>query len=153
MNQLELFFGAPLRIVVTHEDATAPAVIAKLTITFENFVITATGGVMYTLPADKQVKMQIAYVDAAGNPAAVDGLVVWQSSDTTIVVATVDVSDSTIVAVTPGGAIGQAQITATADVDLGAGVTPLITTADITVVAGQAVAGTITPIGSPVPFP
>jgi hypothetical protein len=151
VNQLELFFGSPLRIVVTHE--AAPAVIAKLTITFENFAITVTGGVMYTLPVDKQVKMQIAYVDVKGNPALIDGSVTWQSSDTTIVVATADTSDSTIVAVTPGGSLGQAQVTASADVDLGAGVTLLLTASDVQVVAGQAVAGTITPLGAPIPFP
>jgi hypothetical protein len=40
------------------------------------------------------------------------------------------------------------QITATADADLGAGVRNLVTVCDITIVAGEAVAGTIAPIGA-----
>jgi hypothetical protein len=48
--------------------------------------------------------------------------------------------------------LGTAQVVATADVDLGAGVQSLITTMDITVVAGQAVAGTISPTGPAEPI-
>jgi hypothetical protein len=66
---------------------------------------------------------------------------------------TVDANDSTLVKVTPAGALGQCQVTATADADLGAGVTALITNADIEIVSGQAVAGTISPVGAPQPLP
>ena len=108
---------------------------------------------MYTLPADHIVKMQVAYVDSAGNPATIDGLVSWTSSDVAIVTVAADPSDSTIVTITPVGPVGQVQVSATADADLGSGVTPLTTLADITIVAGQAVSGTITPVGAPVPKP
>jgi len=61
--------------------------------------------------------------------------------------------DSTIVTVVPVGPTGQIQITATADADLGAGVRNLVTVCDIQIVAGEAVAGTISPVGAPTPKP
>jgi hypothetical protein len=108
---------------------------------------------MYTLPVDMEVKMQVAYVDSENNPAEIDGEVSWESSDDTIATVIVDGSDSTIVTVSPVGPTGQVQITASADADLGQGVRELITTSDITLVAGEAVAGTITPVGAPTPKP
>ena len=107
---------------------------------------------MYTLSVDNLVKMQVSYVDAGGNPAKVDGPVQWVSSDTNLVTVAVDSQDSTIVMVTPVGKLGQVQVTATADADLGSGVRSLITTSDIDVVAGEAVAGTIQPIGDQEPI-
>jgi hypothetical protein len=107
---------------------------------------------MYTLPVDHLVKMQVAYTDAAGNPAKVDGAVAWATSDTAIATVQADQGDSTICTVTPAGKAGQVQVTATADADLGQGVRQLITTADIDVVAGEAVAGSMQPLGEPEPI-
>jgi hypothetical protein len=116
------------------------------------FSITAKGDPMaYTLPADMLVNVQVAYVDAHGNPAAVDGEVTWASSADSIVTVTVDPGDSTIARVSAAGALGQAQIAATADADLGDGTREIITIMDVTVVAGEAVAGTITPVGEAQP--
>ena len=107
---------------------------------------------MYTLPVDHLVNMKVSYVYAAGNPATVDGPVSWASSDDDLLTVDVDSQDSTICRVTPVGALGQAQVTATVDAALGQGVRNLITTCDITVVAGKAVAGSITPLGEPEPI-
>jgi len=110
------------------------------------FSITARGDDMaYTLASGMQVHLKVSYVDAAGNPAAVDGPVAWSSSDTTIASVTAE-SDTTALVKTVGP-VGQVQISATADVDLGAGVKELITPMDLTVAAGEAVAGTISPVG------
>jgi hypothetical protein len=130
-----------------------PQIASVLTITYDRFTITAKGDVMYTLPVDMLVKMQVAYVDAEGNPAAIDGPVAWASSDETVVTVTPETGDSTIVTVVPVGPTGQIQITATADADLGAGVRNLVTVCDIQIVAGEAVAGTISPVGAPTPKP
>jgi len=151
VNKLELHFATPL--IVKHEFAVAPTIYSRLTITYERFTITAQGDVMYTLPVDKFIKMKVSYFDRGGNPAEVDGPVVWTSSGDDILRLTVDASDSTIVTVTPTGTIGAAQITATADADLGSGVTTLKTLCDIDVVSGQAVAGSIQPIGEAQPIP
>src|SRR5262245_10682726 len=151
MEQLEITFGGPLRIVV-EQPPPPPAITARLTITFNAFKVTGEK-LMYTLPADHFVVMEVSYVDAAGNPAEVDGEVAWKASDDTIVVLAVDQADSQTVKLTPLGKLGQVQVTATADADLGAGVTTLITPCDIEIVAGEAVAGTIQPVGAPQPMP
>jgi hypothetical protein len=146
-QRFEIAFVSPLKLMEVTEEGYA-----KLTITFENFTITAKGDVMYTLPVDNLVNMQVGYVDSAGNPAKVDGDVEWASSDEALVTVEVDAQDSTIVRVIPAGKLGQVQVTATADADLGDGVRQLITTCDIDVVAGEAVAGTVSPIGEPQPI-
>jgi hypothetical protein len=113
--------------------------------------------IMYTLPADKTVKLQIAYVDANNNPAQVDGIITWESSNPEIAdVASLPVqqgAEGSAVQLTPGTAVGECQITATADADLGEGVRHLVTLLDVTVVGGEAVAGTITPAGAQEPKP
>ena len=107
----------------------------------------------YVLPNDHAVQLKVSYYDAKGNPAQVDGDVDWASSDETIARITVDGTDSTRCMVYPVDNLGQAQISATADADLGEGVTEIITTGNIEVVAGQAVSGTIEPVGDPIPLP
>ena len=115
----------------------------------------------YTLPADKQVRLQIAYVDSNGNPAKVDGAVTWESSDDGIarleplVPTQVDPNtpEGGVVMLVPGDQVGNCQISAHADADMGDGARPLVTLLDVTVVGGEAVAGTITPQGEPQPIP
>ena len=104
----------------------------------------------YTLPVDHFIVVQVSYVDMHDNPAAIDGDVTWGASNDFVVLA-VKPDDSTICTVTPNGTVGSTQVTATADVDLGAGVKPLITTMDITLVAGEAVSGTINVVGDAQP--
>lgn len=146
---INIAFTTPLRVV--HEQAVGKQTI---TITLGKFIVKTEGQhVMYTLPVGRQVQMQVGYVDAGGNPAAVDGAVAWASSDDAIATVDVDDADSTIVTVVPVGAVGQVQITATADADLGTGVRTLITVADIEIVAGEAIAGTISPVGEPSQLP
>lgn len=148
-QRIEIAFVTPLQIV-----STPPPIRVRLTTTYAGFVITTEGDkAMYTLPADHYVKMQVAYVDAAGNPATVDGPVVWQASDEGIVRVSTDADDSTICTVEPLGPLGQVQVIATADADLGTGRRALITTIDIDIVSGEAVAGTIAPVGESVPLP
>jgi hypothetical protein len=150
-QRIEIAFVTPLRIVEEPE----PAVVGKqvLAIEYEQFTIIVEGDhVMYTLPVDHQVTMQVSYVDAGGNPAKVDGAVSWVSSDPAIAGVVVDAGDSTICSVIPNGPAGQVQVTATADADLGAGVRSLVTVADVDVVAGEAVAGTISPVGEAQPI-
>src|SRR5262245_53378573 len=132
-----------------------PDPLPRVTVTYQRFTLTARGSVMFTLPDGQQVQVKISYVDAQGNPAEVDGDVAWSSSDENIATVTVDPSDSTlaVVAATVGGAIGQVQIIATADADLGAGTRELVTLMDVDVVAGEAVAGTISPVGGASPIP
>jgi Bacterial Ig-like domain (group 2) len=148
--RIEIAFSNPLQIM----DVPAPVIGGQiLIIRFDNFAITLEGDhVMYNLPADHTVQMQVVYVDSKGNPATIDNAVVWDSSDVSIVSVQADAADSTKVKVTPV-AVGQAQVTATVDADIGEGVRELKTLADINVVGGEAVAGMIAPVGEAEPMP
>jgi hypothetical protein len=106
---------------------------------------------MYQLPVGKGINVRIDYVDAAGNPAEVD-TIDWSTSDDTIIAVEVNQSDNHLCLIKSVDD-GQAQVVATADVDLGEGVENLITTMDVQVIPGKAVGGTITPVGDPVDLP
>ena len=149
-QRLEISFTSPLQIC---EIEPLKEILGVLTITYHRFTITMKGDVMFTLPVDDVVKMRVTYVDSENNPAKVEGPIAWASSDDTLAEFEVGSVDSSIVTVIPVGPIGQVQITATADADLGAGVRNLITVCDISLVAGEAVAGVIQPVGEPFPKP
>jgi hypothetical protein len=125
-----------------------------VTARYERFTVTAKGSHMaYTLPVGMKITVEISYVDAAGNPAEVDDPgPIWDTANPTIVTITPDQADPTKCEIAAPSTTGSAQVTATADVDLGDGVKSLITTLDLTVVAGEAVAGQIDVIGTPEPI-
>jgi hypothetical protein len=150
-QRIEIAFVTPLRIVEEPEPPSSGKQV--MIIEYEQFEIIVEGDrVMYNLPVDHLVTMEVSYVDTGGNPATVDGAVAWACSDVTMLTLSIDPSDSAIVTVTPVGPIGQVQVTATADADLGAGVRNIITVADIEIVAGEAVAGSIQPMGEAQPI-
>jgi len=125
---------------------------AVVTITYDRLTLTAKGEKMvYKLPDDKKVDVKVSYVDAKGNAASVDGPVEWASSDAAIVSVTVSTDDPSQATVAGVGPVGQAQVTVTADADLGEGVRQIVTTMDVEIIAGEAVAGTISPVGEPTP--
>lgn len=105
----------------------------------------------YNLPDGNLVVVAVGYVDAQGDEAEVDGDVAWASSEDAIATATVDPDDSAICTIS-SVSLGTAQISATADADLGDGTRSLVCTLDVTVVAGEAVAGTIFPISDSEPI-
>jgi hypothetical protein len=82
----------------------------------------------------------VEWKDAKGNVARVDGEPVWTSGNDAVVSVVTGPSG----VVVTGMGLGDAQISVTADADLGAGVRSLVATADVTVVAGEAVIGSIT---------
>src|SRR5262245_31382853 len=146
-QSVQFQLGGTLKFIVEDEGY------ATITVRYEQFTITAKGDSMsYNLPVDRQVTVKVAYVDASGNPAVVDGEVTWATSNEDVATVTVDAADSTQATVRPSVNLGTTQITATADADLGAGVRELITMMDVTTIAGEAVAGTISPVGDPVPI-
>jgi len=152
-NTITLQIGGSLDLVLR---APPPEIEIETYVTtyYGGLIFTAKGDRMaYTLPVDKMITVQVAYVDAQGNPATVDGDVTWASSNAQVAIAEVSGDDSTICAITPVGATGTSQITATADADLGTGTRELITILDLSCVAGEAVAGTINVVGDPQPIP
>ena len=97
---------------------------------------------MFTLPDDKVANGAITYVDAKGNPAKVDGVPAWSSSDDAVI-AVAQAADGMSAVITPMG-LGTAQVRIEADADLGSGVVSLVTLGDVEVIAGTAVAGVLT---------
>jgi len=147
MKELQFQIGGTIKLITEPSKAGA-----YLTLRYQGLEVKAKGDFMaYKLPDDKKVGVQISYVDSKGNPAVVDGDVAWTSSDESIVTVTVDPSDSTKASVAAVGPIGQAQINAVADADLGDGIRNIQTLFDVEVISGEAVAGTITPVGDPEP--
>jgi len=150
-NTITLNVAGSLDLVLRATDAVDGHAI--VTAMYGLFTVTSKGDtVAYTLPIDHFIEVQVSYVDAHGNPAAIDGPVAWTSSNESMATVDVDTVDSTLCRITPVGPPGTAQVVATADVDLGAGVKPLLTTLDLTLVAGTAVAGTIDVVGPPQPI-
>ena len=143
---VEFKLGGTLKFLVRDEGY------ALITIQYGAFTLTARADKMaYTLASGMQVHVKVAYVDAAGNPAVVDDTVAWSSSDESIAAVTVEGTDSALIKAV--GPTGQVQIIATADADLGEGTREIITPMDVTVAAGEAVAGTISPVGGAEPIP
>lgn len=133
--------------------APPPSLTPVVTTRIDRFTVTAQGNQMaYTLPIDRMITVQVAYLDSGGNPAPVQA-VAWSASNDTLLTVAPDANDDTTCAVTPIGPLGSCQVVATADADLGAGVTNVLTTLDITLVAGEAVVGTINVVGDPQPIP
>jgi Big-like domain-containing protein len=155
MSGITITVGGEIRISGSIELVPPPApnpIAVRVTTTYGGFSTTTTGGtdMAYNLPSRMQLHVAVAYADADGHPATVDGDVTWTSSDDTIATVTADGAASALCAAV---GLGTAQITASADADLGQGVRALLTVFDVTVVAGEAVAGTISPVGDPEPIP
>lgn len=96
------------------------------------------------LPDTHQFPVSISIVDAKGNPAQVEGVPVWASSDESVALV-VPASDGLSAVVAAVGPLGTCQITVTADADLGEGVTNISGLLDVTVVASAAVGITLNP--------
>jgi len=146
MNELSLHisFDTPLQIVSAPPPEPSQAG-AWVSITFEGITAKGRAPMGYTLPDDKTVVLDIKYVDAKGHPATIDGDVTWDTSDADICAVEALDGDSTKAKLTATENLGNAQVSATADADMGEGVQHIVTLFDLTVVAGSAVAGTITP--------
>lgn len=145
-NTITLQIGGSLDLVLRSPEPQGGTIIHVF---YEGFAASVKGSHMaYTLQAGKLIDVQISYVDKFQNPATVDGVVAWESSDPKVTVE-VAPTDDTMCAISAPGAIGTAQVKATADADLGEGVRQIITLFDIEVVGGEAVAGAISVIGDP----
>jgi hypothetical protein len=102
------------------------------------FDIPAKGQKMARLTTEEVVSAQVSFVTAKGNPAPVEGDVVWTSSDESVATVVADATD-TKKAVVTAVAPGVAQITAVADADMDVGEVREVTASGaIEVVAAEA---------------
>jgi len=88
--------------------------------------------------------LDVTWADKGGNPAKVDGPTKWESTAPDICQVTVATGNPLIANLFAPGPVGNAQIHATADADLGEGTKTITSTYDITVISGEAVGGEIT---------
>jgi hypothetical protein len=96
------------------------------------------GAININMTNSQKATATIKPVDAKKQPAAVDGVPVWATSDATIVTVT-PAADGLSAVVAAVGPLGTANISVTGDADLGAEVKPIFGTLSVTVTAGQAV--------------
>ncbi len=97
---------------------------------------------MIKLTDEQKVGLSVAYETAGGNPATVDGKPVWASSNEEVL--KLEVSEDGFSAVAVSGALGSAQVTVTADADLGEGTREVLAIGDFEVVAAEAALAKIT---------
>ena len=117
--------AASIRVRITMDgqliqEGTLP--MAQIITSTQKFTITVTG-----------------FVDSKGNPAPVDGAPVFAVSDPAIL-SIIPTADPKAVEVLAVGPLGTAQVSVTADADLGAGLKPIMGLYDVQVIAGEAVA-------------
>ena len=95
---------------------------------------------MFVLTDSQKVSVRLAPRTAAGNPANVDAdePVVWSSSDSSVMTVTPDAVDPLMAVVEAVGPVGTAQLSVSADADLGDGLRTLSALDEIQVVAGEA---------------
>jgi hypothetical protein len=90
-----------------------------------------------TLAAGRAKTATIAVTDKFGNPASVDGIPVWESTDEAIA-AVMPSADGMSCTVVSTGKMGTVQVNVRLDADLGDGVQELAGLALLDVTAGQA---------------
>lgn len=140
------------KVFLRQIDAESSPAGVYVTSSYDGFKIKSKGDHMaYTLPVDHKVEVKVEYVDSKGNPAQVEGNPRWESGNASVITVAADTSDPFKAVITPVGPVATGQVRVTADADLGQGVKEIITLLDVAVVAGEAVAGTITPTGEPTP--
>jgi alkylation response protein AidB-like acyl-CoA dehydrogenase len=88
------------------------------------------------LTDEQKVALAVAFTDRMGNPASVEGSPVWASSDPCVEVTAA--ADGLSAVATTTGPLGTAQVSVSADADLGEGVKSIVGTLDIEVVAAEA---------------
>lgn len=127
-------------------DARQPQSV-KPTLRFTTFAIDKDGNYMLLLTVTQKCSLFLDPRDAKGNPAALDGVPDWSSSDPSVVEVLPAVDGLSAVA-RAVGPVGSAQVNVTADARIGPDVVAISGTLDVTVQAGEAVTlgiGTGTP--------
>lgn len=99
---------------------------------------------MIILTDVQKVLVTVSPVSAKGNAAPVDGIPVWEVSDTSLL-SVVPSEDGLSAVVTAVGPIGLAQVSVKGDADLGEGVVEIVGILDVEVVASSATTFALTP--------
>lgn len=139
--RLELVFVSPLRITLAPPEPTTGY---RAIFTTQTDGLTFKGeNVSETLGVGHFATVAVEWVDATGAPAKVDGPTSWESTDPAVLTCQVSTGNP-LIANCQAVAIGTAQIQATADADMGDGIKHVTSTIEVTVIAGEAVGGSMT---------
>ena len=158
MNQLEIFFGSPLRLVVEQAPPASEVLYPVWTFQVGDFIFTGANmpagqavpqSTSATMQAGTRATVSVEWKDSGGRTVKVDGPTAWVSSSPEIVQVEVATGNPQIANLLAPGPVGESSIQATADADLGEGVRSVTATIKITVIAGEAVGGEITFSQSP----
>lgn len=95
------------------------------------------------LTDEQQVRLSVAFTTAAGNPARVDGVPAWESSDPSVIEIVDVAADGMSCTARTVGPLGSVQVSVKADADLGAGVREVAAVDTIEVMAAEAVSASI----------
>lgn len=118
------------------------------------FLLFGDSPMAFVLPIDHRVTAFLSPMDYKGNPAAIDGVPVWEVSDPNLVTLVV-ADDGLSAIITPSGNLGSVQIRATADARLGPEVREITALLQVDLVAAEAVSlgivvGDVEPMPDPV---
>jgi hypothetical protein len=130
-------------IVQQIQDEISPGPAVRIIFTADLEGQITIGVTQMTMTDSQQVGLTIQPVDKKGNPAPVDGVPAWASSNTEVVTVT-PAADGMSAVASAVGPLGTATVSVKADADLGSGVTEIAGTLDITITAGAAATVTIT---------
>ena len=119
-----------------------PATGIRMLIVMDGQITQGTLPMSLIMTDTQKFAASVSFVDAKGNPAQVEGVPAWNASDPSILTVT-PAADGLSAEVVAVGPLGTSQVSVTADADLGEGVTPIVGVLDVQVVAGQAVAVSI----------
>lgn len=139
METEDLFRDFFCRVFCHHKQKRETLIRFRLSV--GGIVISFIGDFKMLLPDDKTTAAAVTFLDAKGKPAKVDGAPVWASDNEAV--ATVVASDDGMTAIVTPVDLGTAQISVTADADLGSGTTTLTGIGTVEVVAGTAVTANI----------
>lgn len=101
----------------------------------------------FEMSSAQQVTVTVEFRDKKGNKAKVDGMPEWATDNSEVLTLT-PAADGLSCVVAAAGPLSTANITLTADADLGTGVKPVIGTLEVTITAGEAATVVLTP-GTP----
>ena len=94
-----------------------------------------------SITIEQKVNANVAFTTMAGNPALVDGIPVWESTDPNVMTVEPAADGMSAFAVSQG--LGMATMRCVADADLGEGVVHITLQDDIEVTAAGAAAGVL----------
>lgn len=117
-----------------------PAPRASWAVTHQGVTVFSEEVLRMQMDTDQKVSAALAILTAGGQPARVDAAPAWSVEATDIEVVTMEVAEDGLSATFTAVGVGTAQVTVTADADLGEGVRTITAIGAITVVpAGAAV--------------